>query len=469
MLQEDYVDDVLDSPAYQALAKEIPDGGIPIFIQLCWDGAVIYRTVQKESMWPMTYSIVNFPPSLRNKLHIGMHVLSFDHGSTAALDKCASELLDLYNNPIESNGRKYYVIISQIIMDGQGRCKYCKLEGQRSLSGGCHSCNFKGRAFGPRRTVYDGYRRYLAPQDERRKAKSKKNKKEGLHFSFDEEGRTPTKRTYAEYIEDGTFADHHNGVLPVDTGYSRNGVKGVWSLHVLPYADKIHWTYDLMHTFANIITDSIKSITVSHSGRAGKLYKNENRTYCDSVVTACEKERIHSSISGGSVPSWVISANDCIDIDSSQKLIIGSFTSEEFVQNVMRGHHAERSHDSIYWAVVYSRWLLRDRGPVVDNILDIFDSMAVLNSNRLHVPSVNDVTYPNLIEALIKRSGLVPPSECPITLHELVHVCDQVMEIGSPRYSTLYKFEKINKLLKAFLFNKAKGPLNIDVSIHYVI
>ena len=86
--------------------------------------------------------------------------------------------------------------------------------------------------------------------------------------------------------------------------------------------------------------------------------------------------------------------------------------------------------------------------------------MVVLNSNRLHVPTVKDVTHPNLIETLIKRSGLVPPSECSITLHELCHVCDQVMEIGSPRYSTLYKFEKINKLLKTFCFNKAKGKPN---------
>ena len=96
--------------------------------------------------------------------------------------------------------------------------------------------------------------------------------------------------------------------LPVDTGYVRNGVKGVWSLHVLPYAHKIHWTYDLMHTFANIITDSLKSITTTHGGRAGLLYKNENRTYCDSVVTACENERIHPYLTGGAVPSWVISA-----------------------------------------------------------------------------------------------------------------------------------------------------------------
>jgi hypothetical protein len=123
----------------------------------------------------------------------------------------------------------------------------------------------------------------------------------------------------------------------------------------------------------------------------------------------------------------------------------------------MRGKKAKRCHDTIYWATVYSRWLLRDRGPVVDNILDIFDVMAILNSNRLNVKTIMESTYKNLIDLLITRSGLVPPSECCITLHELLHICDQVEEIGAPRYSTLYKFEKINKLLKSICFNKAKG------------
>ena len=83
--------------------------------------------------------------------------------------------------------------------------------------------------------------------------------------------------------------------------------------------------------------------------------------------------------------------------------------------------------------------------------------MAVLNSNRLHVPTVMGELYTGLIDNLIKRSGLVPPRECTTTLHELLHVCDQVQMIGAPRYSTLYKFEKVNKLLKSFCFNKAKG------------
>ena len=86
--------------------------------------------------------------------------------------------------------------------------------------------------------------------------------------------------------------------------------------------------------------------------------------------------------------------------------------------------------------------------------------MSILNSNKLHLPAIKDRIFNELIELLVVRSGLVPPSECPITLHELVHVIDQVDEIGTPRYHAIYKFEKVNKILKKFNFNVAKGLTN---------
>ena len=116
----------------------------PIFIQVCWDGANIHNTVQRDSMWPLLYSIISLPPSLRNKLHLGLHVASFDNGNRASLDMFASELKNLYENPIIVNGIKYYVMVFQIIMDGPGRNKFCKLLGPHALNGGCNLCEFKG-------------------------------------------------------------------------------------------------------------------------------------------------------------------------------------------------------------------------------------------------------------------------------------------------------------------------------------
>ena len=138
-----YITDVFDSPVYRRLKEEIPEGGYPIFIQICWDGALLFKYNNGGSMVPLCYSIMNLPPCLRNKLHVGMHVATFCQGSTASLDMCAKELLDLWNHPIVIDDRTYYVVVAQILMDGPGRSKYCRCEGTNSFAG-CNICDVTG-------------------------------------------------------------------------------------------------------------------------------------------------------------------------------------------------------------------------------------------------------------------------------------------------------------------------------------
>ena len=64
----------------------------------------------------------------------------------------------------------------------------------------------------------------------------------------------------------------------------------------------IQWTYDLMHTFNNIITDALGSIVPTYSGRTGLYYPNDNRTHCNSAVDACKKEKIHRYLYKGERP-----------------------------------------------------------------------------------------------------------------------------------------------------------------------
>jgi hypothetical protein len=110
--QAGFVEDIYDSKVYRKLREQVPAGGVPIFIQICWDGALLFKFKSGPSMWPLCYSIMNLPPCLRNKVNIGMHVASFCEGSTASLDVFAHELLDLWNNPITVEGITYYVMVS---------------------------------------------------------------------------------------------------------------------------------------------------------------------------------------------------------------------------------------------------------------------------------------------------------------------------------------------------------------------
>ena len=143
------------------LRNRDPDG-VPIFLQLCWDGATMFNFVKGPSMWPLCYSIMNLPPSLRNKVNIGLHVASFCDGVDASQIVLADELMQLLLKPIEVDGIKYYVLVAQAIFDGPGRTKYMKLLATTSLQG-CPLCEVDARTWANRR-VYDSWRRYL-PHD----------------------------------------------------------------------------------------------------------------------------------------------------------------------------------------------------------------------------------------------------------------------------------------------------------------
>lgn len=155
--------------------------------------------------------------------------------------------------------------------------------------------------------------------------------------------------------------------------------------------------------------------------------------------------------------------------------IMGRSTYEERPLGVMRAGKAANSHDTIAWATTYARWCFRNKGNTAytDNICDVYDVMAALNATRLNTTHVRNKIRPRMIAALVKRSGLLPPTESMLTLHEIVHVCDQVEEVGAPRVSSLYKFERMNLVLKQLLQNHAKGesfelPMSYYVKLCYI-
>ena len=168
---------------------------------------------------------------------------------------------------------------------------------------------------------------------------------------------------------------------------------------------------------------------------------------------------IHEHLQEDNRAPWIFTKKECIEADACMKRIIGACSYEERPMGVMKSGKAANSHDTIQWATVYARWCFRKKGSAryTNNVCDIFDILAQLNATRLNAQRVQNVLRPRLISALVERCGLLPPSECMLTLHEVIHVCDQVIEVGAPRVSTLYKFERMNHVLKEMLKNSAKG------------
>jgi hypothetical protein len=148
------------------------------------------------------------------------------------------------------------------------------------------------------------------------------------------------------------------------------------------------------------------------------------------------------------------------------KKVIGQYKCDEIPQGVMKKGSGRNSHDTILWATTWAPWCLRHQlddencRPSIENVLDIFDIMGLLNSSSLKVDKYNTTLINRLRDAIVTRSGLMPPSECTMTLHELMHTCDQVLEQGVSRVSTLFKFERVNHFLKTLLQNNAAGTFN---------
>jgi hypothetical protein len=243
------------------------------------------------------------------------------------------------------------------------------------------------------------------------------------------------------------------------------GVKGLWTLDILPYAALIHWTTDMMHTFNNVIRDSLNSLRPSYSGNdSGLYYKHINRTYTDNVAQQCLQEDIFSSVfsTSNAIPPWVLRKQQCLDVDESMKRVLGAHTSEEVPPFIMRGGGAKKSHDTIHWAHTFSAWCFSTMpGAYIQNICSIFSVLALCNAPSHLMEEFADGSHMKdyLVQTLCKRSGCVPPSECCVTLHELMHVFEQISEIGPNRRSNLFKFEKMNKEMKSYVKNQAKGDI----------
>jgi hypothetical protein len=327
-----------------------------------------------------------------------MHVASFDDGSFAALKVFAQEMLDLWNEPIVIDGKRYFVVIGQILMDDKGRESFCGVQGATSKAG-CNICHFEGRTFKTRQ-VFDGIRRYLPMHNATRKANSKKNQNDRFHFSFDETRAPPRKRTYAEYREYAAIAEEENRTSTrAVKNSSHKGVKKLWVLDILPYAKYIHWTVDMMHCSNNIITDMLNSLRPTNSGDK-KLYQHKNRTVSQNVIEACQEEGIHQHLSENeNPPPWIFTKAECVAADKLMHKVIGKCTFEERPLNVMRKGKGNKSHDTIQWAMTFARWCFRDKGNEIytDNILGIFDILSMLNASRLNIDQIQNV---------IKHQGL---------------------------------------------------------------
>ena len=150
------------------------------------------------------------------------------------------ELIPLWTEGIIHKGTKYRVAIVNAIFDGKGYEKVTHTQGGASLEG-CNACDFGGYSFASTVT-YPLYSRYTELNDPRRQKRPAPN----MYNIHVENQPAPTNRSYEDYVTDATLVE-------LEGLKHSNGVKGMWALHVLPYAAHIVKTKDVAHCCYHIV------------------------------------------------------------------------------------------------------------------------------------------------------------------------------------------------------------------------
>lgn len=122
------ISDIYDGSNWKEFQSAMKKNEILIGLEMCWDGTVTFKN-GKKSMWPICYCILNLPPVLRGKLHLGLHMCGIDDGNHAIWECVVHELNDLWINGFEFNGKKYRIALLRITMDGRGLEHFTKTSG----------------------------------------------------------------------------------------------------------------------------------------------------------------------------------------------------------------------------------------------------------------------------------------------------------------------------------------------------
>jgi hypothetical protein len=264
----------------------------------------------------------------------------------------------------------------------------------------------------------------------------------GYQYYCEEIRPPPLPKLYQNYRQ--------NGFLAAATGKIVDGVKGLWTLDHLPYAKYIHWVVDPMHCFGNIIKDSVKVLRPS-------IDDFVNRTESISVRDACRKFKIFRHLwtpNGKKLmkAKWAFSTDEVKNVHSQMAAIEGISGR---LKTPFKSNGGVTTHNKIVWATVFARKVLKGKGsrPVTDNILNLFDVITRLCGYSFDEKEIQQLSEVSSF-IISEHEGLLPPCEGTYTLHEIIHVIEQIRELGPPSMCSLFKYERQMKYLKNIVMNR---------------
>jgi hypothetical protein len=323
-----------------------------------------------------------------------------------------------------------------------------------SSNAGCNVCHFPGKKIGGP-VCYNNHRKYLPTNHELRNLTPLSQRQTSMfQYYSNERGSEPTLRTYHEYVQNAHEAEVR--------GQAVDGVKGLWTLHALPYASLILRIVDPMHTFANIIKDSVNVLSPENN----RCESIPNRNAYQQLKIFPHLHPISSNANNNKA-RWSFTKQEIEEIHDDMKFLPQTSKSLQKPFEKSGGHS---SHDKLIWATKFARQVLkrprrlqqfitpqqmeamRHRELIIENILSLFDFIGHLCQYKYRITDVDDY-FPLLIIILSEHEGLLPPCEATYALHGLVHVLEQIKDAGPPLMGSMFTYEQKNKFIKGLIRN----------------
>jgi hypothetical protein len=309
------------------------------------------------------------------------------------------------------------------------------------------------------RICYPHHRRFLSSKNSKRRIGVKNGEIHHiLEYIKKDNHHVPIKKTYEQY--------RHRGKVAERKKKNYKGVRGIWKLDALPYAEDIGKTKDPMHSMTNVIEGCIKAIRPTKGS-----FKNRTETIkvrkacCESGIFKKLMKKVNVGSSKGQKKKKFQKAPWTLEISEIEKVHkkLKRMNAPPRVQTPFVHNGGATSHDTILFATQYAHEVfegINTGSPhIMENMLDIFGVISHLCQYKFHPEHGVKKMSIYLKNLLSDREGLFPPCESTYPFHELVHVVEQILELGPPMMCSLFKYERKNRWLKGLIKNK-RSPLS---------
>jgi hypothetical protein len=300
--------------------------------------------------------------------------------------------------------------------------------------------------------VYQGYRRFLALNDPRRRKSTLNTHYQRWNIPYwtdNERLPAPVEVTYEVYknrvllfeemlLQPGVPASHFEGV------------KHLWEFGRLSYADIIFTPYDLMHAANNVVKTGLQMI------RKHVQSRHPNRTVEHSVLEyeRTTNQRFEHVITQDS--PWALEEEEENLVDARLQRV-KSCDMSSVPRNVYKHMGFRSSHQMITFAATLARFCLSDLGSKEHSktVLAIFDFIKFSTADHFDLLYLQNKALPALYGAMADWEGMFPVSECTYAFHQFLHCISEIPKCGPPRNYWMFSFERVNKYLIGLLRNQA--------------